>query len=40
VLQAVSDFDMATGPERFDAEFDVLERMAEGAKRATRCPSR
>jgi len=31
VLQAVSDFDMPKGPERFDAEFDVLERMAEGA---------
>ena len=31
VVQAVSDFDMALGPEHFDAEFDVLERMAEGA---------
>ena len=31
VVQAVSDFDMARGPEHFDAEFDVLERMAEGA---------
>jgi N-acyl-D-aspartate/D-glutamate deacylase len=31
VVQAVSDFDMAAGPERFDAEFDLLERMAEGA---------
>ncbi len=31
VLQAVSDFDMAAGPERFDPEFDVLERMAEAA---------
>ena len=31
VVQAVSDFDMATGPDRFDAEFDLLERMAEGA---------
>jgi N-acyl-D-aspartate/D-glutamate deacylase len=31
VLQAVSDFDMAKGPDRFDAEFDVLERMAEAA---------
>ena len=31
VLQAVSDFDMERGPERFDAEFDVLERMAESA---------
>ncbi|MBK8262705.1 MAG: amidohydrolase family protein [Nannocystis sp.] len=28
VLQAVSDFDMAISPERFDAEFDVLEAMA------------
>jgi N-acyl-D-aspartate/D-glutamate deacylase len=31
VLQAVSDFDMATGDERFDPEFDVLEAMAAGA---------
>ena len=31
VLQAVSDFDMAAGPERFDAEFDVLEAMAEAS---------
>ncbi len=31
VLQAVSDFDMAVGPERFDGEFDVLEAMAEAA---------
>jgi N-acyl-D-aspartate/D-glutamate deacylase len=31
VLQAVSDFDMAVGPDRFDAEFDLLERMAEAA---------
>ncbi|MBK7584287.1 MAG: amidohydrolase family protein [Myxococcales bacterium] len=31
VLQAVSDFDMNEGDERFDAEFDVLERMAEAA---------
>jgi N-acyl-D-aspartate/D-glutamate deacylase len=30
-LQAVSDFDMAEGPDRFDAEFDLLERMAEAA---------
>ncbi len=29
VLQAVSDFDMAEGPDRFDTEFDVIERMAE-----------
>jgi N-acyl-D-aspartate/D-glutamate deacylase len=28
VIQAVSDFDMASGEERFDPEFDVLERMA------------
>ncbi|MEO8797667.1 MAG: amidohydrolase family protein, partial [Polyangiaceae bacterium] len=31
VLQAVSDFDMMTGPERFDREFDVLEEMAAAA---------
>ncbi len=31
VLQAVSDFDMETSSARFDAEFDVLERMAEAA---------
>jgi len=31
VLQAVSDFDMETSAARFDAEFDVLERMAEAA---------
>ncbi len=31
VLQAVSDFDMEKSLERFDAEFDVLERMAEAA---------
>ncbi len=31
VIQAVSDFDMAVGDERFDAEFDVLERMASAA---------
>ena len=31
VLQAVSDFDMETSSDRFDAEFDVLERMAEAA---------
>ena len=31
VLQAVSDFDMAAGPDRFDAEFDVLEAMAAAA---------
>ena len=28
VLQAVSDFDMMAGPERFDPEFDLLEAMA------------
>jgi N-acyl-D-aspartate/D-glutamate deacylase len=33
VVQAVSDFDMATGPERFDGEFDVLEAMARAAGR-------
>ncbi|MFN3201307.1 MAG: N-acyl-D-amino-acid deacylase family protein [Bradymonadia bacterium] len=33
VLQAVSDFDMEVGPERFDAEFDVLEAMAEASGR-------
>ncbi|MBX3186217.1 MAG: amidohydrolase family protein [Labilithrix sp.] len=31
VLQAVSDFDMEKSAERFDAEFDVLERMAAAA---------
>lgn len=31
VLQAVSDFDMADSPKRFDAEFDVLQQMAEAA---------
>ncbi|MDF2694009.1 MAG: D-aminoacylase, partial [Labilithrix sp.] len=31
VLQAVSDFDMERSLDRFDAEFDVLERMAEAA---------
>jgi N-acyl-D-aspartate/D-glutamate deacylase len=31
VIQAVSDFDMEQGPERFDPEFDVLERMARAA---------
>ncbi len=29
VLQAVSDFDLAISDERFDLEFDVVERMAE-----------
>ena len=32
VLQAVSDFDMDEGPERFDAEFDVLEEMARASE--------
>ncbi len=31
VLQAVSDFDMAAGEQRFDPEFDVLEGMVESA---------
>jgi N-acyl-D-aspartate/D-glutamate deacylase len=31
VLQAVSDFDMHLGPDRFDAEFDLLEGMAVAA---------
>ncbi|HSN29467.1 MAG TPA: amidohydrolase family protein, partial [Kofleriaceae bacterium] len=31
VVQAVSDFDMMAGPERFDAEFDLLEQMAAAA---------
>lgn len=33
VLQAVSDFDMTVSPDRFDAEFDLLEDMARAAKR-------
>ncbi len=28
VLQAVSDFDMAVSPDRFDGEFDIVEAMA------------
>lgn len=32
VLQAVSDFDMERGHERFEGEFDVLERFGEAAK--------
>ncbi len=28
VIQAVSDFDMMIGPDRFDPEFDILEHMA------------
>ena len=31
VLQAVSDFDMVESPDRFDPEFDLLQRMAEAA---------
>ncbi|MCA9621789.1 MAG: amidohydrolase family protein [Myxococcales bacterium] len=31
VLQAVSDFDMADGDDRFDGEFDLLERMVAAA---------
>ncbi len=31
VLQAVSDFDIMEGPERFDPEFDLLEAMATAA---------
>ncbi|MCS6901201.1 MAG: hypothetical protein RMJ98_16385 [Myxococcales bacterium] len=31
VLQAVSDFDMAAGDDRFDSELDVLERMARAS---------
>ncbi|MFO0660610.1 MAG: amidohydrolase family protein [Polyangiaceae bacterium] len=31
VVQAVSDFDMEVSPDRFDGEFDVLERMAKAA---------
>ncbi len=33
VLQAVSDFDMAAGKERFDHEYDLLEGMARAAGR-------
>ncbi|HMV81604.1 MAG TPA: amidohydrolase family protein [Blastocatellia bacterium] len=33
VLQAVSDFDLLRAPERFDAEFDLLEGMARRAAR-------
>ncbi len=33
VLQAVSDFDMMQGPDRFDPEFDLLEAMGEAAGR-------
>lgn len=31
ILQAVSDFDMARGPDSFEHEFDLLERMAAAA---------
>jgi N-acyl-D-aspartate/D-glutamate deacylase len=31
VLQAVSDFDMMRGPDRFDPEFDLLEQMARAS---------
>lgn len=31
VLQAVSDFDMAQGADRFDGEFDLLQGMAQAA---------
>src|SRR5665647_2449913 len=30
-LEAVSDFDMMRGPDRFDAEFDLLEEMARAS---------
>ncbi|HEU5057940.1 MAG TPA: amidohydrolase family protein [Kofleriaceae bacterium] len=33
VLQAVSDFDMMQGPDRFDPEFDLLEAMAMASRR-------
>jgi N-acyl-D-aspartate/D-glutamate deacylase len=33
VLQAVSDFDMMSGPDRFDGEADLLEQMAAAARR-------
>ncbi|MBK9262585.1 MAG: amidohydrolase family protein [Polyangiaceae bacterium] len=33
VLQAVSDFDMMQGPDRFSHEFDLLEQMAQSAGR-------
>lgn len=31
VLQAVSDFDMMRGPDRFDAEFELFEQMARAS---------
>lgn len=33
VVQVVSDFDLLRGAERFDAEFDLVERLAEAAGR-------
>jgi len=33
VLQVVSDFDLLRGPERFDAEFDLVEAMARASGR-------
>ncbi len=33
VVQAVSDFDMATGPDRFDPEFEILLDMAKASGR-------
>jgi N-acyl-D-aspartate/D-glutamate deacylase len=33
VIQAVSDFDMTLGPERFDAEYSLLEQMAKASGR-------
>lgn len=33
VVQAVSDFDIMQGPDRFSHEFDLLERMAASAKK-------
>jgi N-acyl-D-aspartate/D-glutamate deacylase len=33
VVQVVSDFDVLRGPERFDAEFDLVEQLAQAAGR-------
>jgi len=33
VLQAVSDFDLAQGPDRFDPEFEIIEAIAQAGKR-------
>lgn len=33
VVQVVSDFDLLRGPERFDAEFDLVEQLARAAGR-------